>query len=61
MAKKADRRMWKMDPERLEAHLQLRRRARHIPDKKKRANKEACRRGKWQASGLSNSCATPWT
>lgn len=49
----ADRRMWKMNPERLEAHLQLRNRARRVPDKKKQASKKACRRGKWQAFGLS--------
>lgn len=49
----ADRRMWKMSPERLEAHLQLRSRARRVPDKKKQASKKACRRGKWQAFGLS--------
>jgi len=47
----ADRRMWKMSPERLEAHLQLRSRARRVPDKKKQASKKACRRGKWQALG----------
>ena len=38
-----DRRMWKMNPERLQEHLQLRNRARQIPDKKKQNNKRACR------------------
>ena len=50
--KNAARDMWKMSPERLQAHLMLRTRARTIPDKKKQQSKQACRRGKWQASGL---------
>lgn len=49
--RKPDRRMWKMNPERLQQHLQLKTRARQIPDKKKTASKKACRRGKWQAFG----------
>ena len=31
----ADRRMWKMSPERLQEHLKLRSRASRIPDKKR--------------------------
>ncbi|MCS4536004.1 hypothetical protein [Corynebacterium sp. HS2168-gen11] len=54
-----DRRMWAMSPERLEAHLQLRTRARRIPDKKKQAAKQACRKGKWQAFGLVSGCGRP--
>ncbi|ADL11375.2 hypothetical protein [Corynebacterium pseudotuberculosis] len=48
---KPDRRMWKMSPERLEQHLQLKNRARTIPDKRKEKNKKACRRDGWQAFG----------
>ena len=39
----ADRRMWKMSPERLQEHLKLRSRASRIPDKKKEQSKKACR------------------
>ena len=39
----ADRRMWKMSPERLQEHLKLRSRASRIPDKKKEQSKTACR------------------
>ncbi|MPV52756.1 hypothetical protein GCO27_06700 [Corynebacterium sp. zg331] len=43
-----DRSAWKMSPERLREHLMLRTRARRIPDKKKQANKRACRTvGPW--------------
>ncbi len=38
----ADRRMWKMSPERLQEHLKLRSRASRIPDKKKEQSKKAC-------------------
>ncbi|AGG66677.1 hypothetical protein [Corynebacterium callunae] len=38
-----DRSMWKMNPERLQEHLQLKNRARQIPDKKKESKKRACR------------------
>ncbi|MDR7353976.1 hypothetical protein CFELI_12850 [Corynebacterium felinum] len=59
-----DRRMWKMNPDRLQEHLVLKGRARTIPDKRKKANKEACRRGKWQAFGLSSGgvrrVSSPW-
>ncbi|MGP5592718.1 hypothetical protein [Corynebacterium flavescens] len=43
-----------MSPERLEQHLQLRKRAVRIPDKKKQAEKKACRNTNRQAFGLSN-------
>ncbi|KQB86443.1 hypothetical protein Clow_01366 [Corynebacterium lowii] len=47
-----DRSMWKMNPQRLEEHLKLKNRARRIPDKKKQANKRACRKaGPWPISG----------
>ena len=36
----ADRRMWKMSPERLQEHLKLRSRASRIPDKKKEQSKK---------------------
>ena len=49
--KRADRRMWKMSPERLEEHLKLRSRATRIPDKKKQQAKKACRNTR-QAFGL---------
>ena len=39
----ADRRMWKMSPERLQEHLKLRSRASRVPDKKKEQSKKACR------------------
>lgn len=39
----ADRRMWKMSPERLQEHLKLRSRASRMPDKKKEQSKKACR------------------
>lgn len=45
-----DRRMWKMSPERLQEHLQLKNRARQIPDKKKQQNKRACRDNSRRAS-----------
>ena len=47
--------LFAMSPERLEEHLKLRTRARRIPDKKKQANKMACRRsasGHWPFMGL---------
>lgn len=50
--KRADRRMWKMTPERLEEHLKLRSRATRIPDKKKEQSKKACRNTR-RAFGLS--------
>ena len=50
--KRADRRMWKMSPERLEEHLKLRSRATRIPDKKKEQSKKACRNTR-RAFGLS--------
>ncbi|GEB96653.1 hypothetical protein [Corynebacterium flavescens] len=49
---KRDRTMWAMSPERLEQHLQLRKRAVRIPDKKKQAEKKACRNTNRQAFGL---------
>lgn len=39
-----DRRIWKMNPQRLEEHLLLRGRARQIPDKRKLEDKRACRK-----------------
>ncbi|BAU95696.1 hypothetical protein N24_1434 [Corynebacterium suranareeae] len=48
-----DRRMWKMNPERLQEHLQLKNRARQIPDKKKQQNKRACRDNSRRASRIS--------
>ncbi|WP_241828350.1 hypothetical protein [Corynebacterium glutamicum] len=48
-----DRRMWKMSPERLQEHLQLKNRARQIPDKKKQQNKRACRDYSRRASRIS--------
>ena len=48
-----DRRMWKMSPERLQEHLQLKNRARQIPDKKKQQNKRACRDNSRRASRIS--------
>lgn len=51
---KRDRTMWAMSPERLEQHLQLRKRAARIPDKKKQADKKACRNTNRRAFGLSN-------
>ena len=48
----ADRRMWKMSPERLQEHLKLRSRAARIPDKKKEQSKKACRNTR-RAFGLS--------
>lgn len=47
-----DRRMWKMSPERLQEHLQLKNRARQIPDKKKQNNKRACREVSRRASRI---------
>lgn len=47
-----DRRMWKMNPERLQEHLQLKNRARQIPDKKKQQNKRACRDNSRRASRI---------
>ena len=55
--------LFAMSPERLEEHLKLRTRARRIPDKKKQANKMACRRsvsGHWLFMGLRRcACDTP--
>lgn len=51
--RKRDRSMWAMSPARLEQHLQLRQRAVRIPDKKKQADKKACRNTNRRAFGHS--------
>ena len=54
----ADRRMWKMSPERLQEHLKLRSRASRIPDKKKEQSKKACRNTRRAFGLLWGGCAS---